>query len=306
MRASLLLVLCMSGTWTKGDSQGADQGLQMTGETRKGIWEELRDLRDMVVEQTVELRNTKDELQTQKDKVASFDKEIAVMSSRLAAVENKVTAITLELEATKAEQQLKKQKAEEAERLNTELVSLVSRLTSSELEVKEQKKLLSGLREELTIAQTEGQLMKSQMAEIQQIFAESRKVAFSAALTTAGKIGPFNTETQLIYKRVFTNIGGGYNSDTGIFTAPVKGVYYFRFTAFNNKNGEWLAVNLYHNSQKILHNSELANGHTSISNGLVLQLEQGSTVSLRLQINCGLYDDTSSLNTFSGFLLFPV
>ncbi|XP_067342071.1 cerebellin-1-like isoform X3 [Channa argus] len=254
MRASLLLVLCMSGTWTKGDSQGADQGLQMTGETRKGIWEELRDLRDMVVEQTVELRNTKDELQTQKDKVASFDKEIAVMSSRLAAVENKVTAITLELEATKAEQQLKKQKAEEAERLNT----------------------------------------------------ESRKVAFSAALTTAGKIGPFNTETQLIYKRVFTNIGGGYNSDTGIFTAPVKGVYYFRFTAFNNKNGEWLAVNLYHNSQKILHNSELANGHTSISNGLVLQLEQGSTVSLRLQINCGLYDDTSSLNTFSGFLLFPV
>lgn len=91
----------------------------------------------------------------------------------------------------------------------------------------------------------------------------------------------------------------------GIFTAPVKGVYYFRFTAFNNKKGEWMAVNLYHNSQRILHNSEAANGHAFIANALILQLEKGSVVYMRLQQNCGLYDDASSLNTFSGFLLFP-
>lgn len=96
------------------------------------------------------------------------------------------------------------------------------------------------------------------------------------------------------------------DSVAGIFTAPVKGVYYFRFTAFNNKDKEWMAVNLYHNGQRILHNSEAANGHTFIANALILQLEQGSVVSLRLQQNCGLYDDSSSLNTFSGFLLFPL
>lgn len=30
-----------------------------------------------------------------------------------------------------------------------------------------------------------------------------------------------------------------FSTAAGILTAPVKGVHYFRFTAFNNKSGEW-------------------------------------------------------------------
>lgn len=63
--------------WAQGVIQGADQDLQMSGMTRKNIWEELRDLRDMVVEQRVELRNTKAELQTQRDKGAGLEKDNA-------------------------------------------------------------------------------------------------------------------------------------------------------------------------------------------------------------------------------------
>lgn len=77
MRASVLLVFCLSGLWAQGEIQGADQDLQTSGQTRKDIWDELRDLRDMVVEQKVELRNTKAELQTQRDKVTGFEKENA-------------------------------------------------------------------------------------------------------------------------------------------------------------------------------------------------------------------------------------
>uniref|UniRef100_A0A8C2ZXA4 C1q domain-containing protein n=1 Tax=Cyclopterus lumpus TaxID=8103 RepID=A0A8C2ZXA4_CYCLU len=131
-------------------------------------------------------------------------------------------------------------------------------------------------------------------------------LAFSAGLSHSGTIGPYLTETPLIYGRVFTNIGTAYNPTTGIFTAPVKGVYYFRCTAFNNKKGEWMAVNLYLNGQIVLHNSEIANGHTSIANALILQLEQGSSVFMCLQKNCGLYDDSTTWNTFSGFLVFPL
>lgn len=307
MRGTLLLVLLfgLSATWAQGEGGEGDQGLQT-----RNVWDELRALRDMVVEQKVELRNTKAELQTQRDKVAALEKENTVMSSRLTATENKVTAITAELEATKSEQQLQKKKVEEAERLISaqaaELAALVSRVTTSQKEAQEQKKEVTALREELDISKTQLQLTKNKLDEIERTTAETPKLAFSAGLTTSGKIGPFNTETPLIYSRVFTNIGGAYNPTTGIFTAPVKGVYYIRFTAFNNKNGEWMTVNLYRNSERILHNSELANGHTFIANALILQLEQGSVVYLRLQQNCGLYDDPSSLNTFSGFLLFPL
>lgn len=37
-----------------------------------------------------------------------------------------------------------------------------------------------------------------------------------------------------------------------------KGVYCPRYTA--TKNGEWMAVNLYHGSQWIIHNSEVPSG----------------------------------------------
>lgn len=79
MRDTLLLLLlfCLSGTWAQGESGAADQDLQTSGLTTKDIWDELRALRVLVVEQRLEIKNTKAELQTQRNKVAGLEKENA-------------------------------------------------------------------------------------------------------------------------------------------------------------------------------------------------------------------------------------
>ncbi|KAI9526638.1 hypothetical protein NQZ68_037202 [Dissostichus eleginoides] len=51
---------------------------------------------------------------------------------------------------------------------------------------------------------------------------EVKQVAFSASLLASGSatIGPFNTQTNLVFRNVFTNIGNAYNPNTGVFIAP--------------------------------------------------------------------------------------
>ncbi|XP_071775604.1 collagen alpha-1(X) chain-like [Centroberyx gerrardi] len=250
--------------------------------TTPDIWAELKELKNMVMEQKVELTVTKTELQCQKDKVADLQRENAALASRVTTSEKEVekqkmevTGLKEELSVTKTELQLQTNKMEKME---TENAALQARLSASEKEVEELKRENAG----------------------------RPKVAFSAGLTDAGPIGPFHTEITLIYSKVLTNIGQAYNPNTGIFTAPVSGVYYFRFTAFESRNSQWLGVNLHHNDRKVMHVSEIANGFASVSSALTLELREGDVVYMRVSANDGIYDDVNNRSTFSGFLLFPL
>ncbi|XP_062300620.1 complement C1q-like protein 3 isoform X22 [Scomber scombrus] len=141
----------------------------------------------------------------------------------------------------------------------------------------------------------------SQIAELKN--QERTKVIFSAAAGGSGNIGPFNTETTLIYRAVLTNIGGAYSQYTGIFTAPVAGVYYFTF--YSHGGGEQRAMlKLYNNNQFIVRaddhpsNDPADNG----GNAVFLQLQQGDQVYVRLGENCHVWGG-SNVTTFSGFLV---
>ncbi|KAK2905500.1 hypothetical protein QQF64_033997 [Cirrhinus molitorella] len=136
-----------------------------------------------------------------------------------------------------------------------------------------------------------------------------REITFSAALMQSGSgdIGPFTTEITLIYRNVFTNIGNAYNPFTGIFTAPLKGAYMFKFsivsfgqsypsTATIMKNGERIVVAHGHQAQGVLNSSK----------GVVLILEVGDVVYVRLWANTRVQDNGNNHNIFSGYLLFPL
>uniref|UniRef100_A0A7N6AAG5 C1q domain-containing protein n=1 Tax=Anabas testudineus TaxID=64144 RepID=A0A7N6AAG5_ANATE len=91
---------------------------------------------------------------------------------------------------------------------------------------------------------------------------ETKKVVFSAAISGFGHTGPFNTDTTLIYKTVITNIGNAYNQFTGIFAAPVAGIY--NFTFFYHAGGsEVVNLALIKNNQVVV----MAYDHKSLQDG---------------------------------------
>ncbi|XP_026107506.1 uncharacterized protein LOC113079451 [Carassius auratus] len=164
--------------------------------------------------------------------------------------------------------------------------------------------------EELTKKNYEmSNLTQSQVEELRKENRD-RQIAFSAGLmqSSSGNIGPFTTDITLTYRNVFTNIGNAYNPITGIFTAPLKGAYMFRLSVYGPasqatpstvsiiKNGEHVVVAPAHQAGNVVNSS----------NGVVLLLEDGDVVYVRLSANRRISDSQSNHNTFSGYLLFSL
>ncbi|KAL6489716.1 hypothetical protein MHYP_G00000610 [Metynnis hypsauchen] len=138
---------------------------------------------------------------------------------------------------------------------------------------------------------------------------KEKKVAFSASLLASGEghTGPMKSVTSpLIYKKVFSNYGNGYSPDSGVFTAPIKGVYFFRFYA-HCQGGTKMAVSLYRNDESqcsVFSWKPTHNGNAT--NGTVLTLEKGDRIYTKLWDETWVFDDPEGYTSFSGFLIFPL
>nr|ACO09509.1 Complement C1q tumor necrosis factor-related protein 3 precursor [Osmerus mordax] len=143
----------------------------------------------------------------------------------------------------------------------------------------------------------------AKLEQLKSDYEEKAKVAFSVGLQ-GGTLGPYNTPTTLIYRHITTNIGNGYSPNTGIFKAPVKGVYYLTFSCFK-RNTVRMNVFMIRNSVSIAqgydHNSR--DGDDMVSNSVVVVLEAGDDVFIRLEAPSQIVG-YERLTTFSGFLMF--
>lgn len=110
------------------------------------------------------------------------------------------------------------------------------------------------------------------MKNLQLIYFLPGKIAFSVGLTRP--VGPYDIDTAVKYNKVFTIVGCAFDTAlckfkkpeehffvsiaqfhtclfSFVFAAPVNGVYYFHFTAFEYGDGKRFGVQLHHNYHRI-------------------------------------------------------
>ncbi|KAK1786295.1 hypothetical protein P4O66_017996 [Electrophorus voltai] len=160
------------------------------------------------------------------------------------------------------------------------------------------------------------QRVEEQVKNLQKM-KEPPKVAFSATLSKLNNafrfMGPYKTGLNLAYQNAITNIGNAYDPNTGIFTAPVRGVYYFSFVVFNPISSSTkqyaTGVELLKNDKHVVTATDNAPGvdtEDTAGNSASILLEKGDKVYLHLLDNRIIYTDGNRRNTFSGHLLFEM
>ncbi|XP_077997738.1 uncharacterized protein LOC144450869 [Glandiceps talaboti] len=141
---------------------------------------------------------------------------------------------------------------------------------------------------------------KGEVGQVQQ----QPRVAFSVVKTSS--IGRVSSHTVIVYDKVYSNDGNGYSTSTGKFTCPVSGMYYFTISAMRYSSSE-LFVCLMKNTTRlpcvwINNTSDWAYG--GVSNSVIIDVDQGDEIWVRLHSNTAVYSNNNEYTTFTGYLLY--
>ncbi|XP_037628112.1 uncharacterized protein LOC119489562 isoform X1 [Sebastes umbrosus] len=288
----LLLLICSLSTaqlQTESDNDIIPQGKQTESQGREptnashhqqtctqDINAVLREMSAALAEQRVETRH----LQTENEAQAAKLRELEMQKT----------------EVDKLKQQLQAQAAKlrELEMQKTEVDKLKQQLQAQAAE-------LISVKDRTNVTENQVEALKRD--------GEVKQVAFSASLLASGSgyVGPFNTDTHLVFRYIITNIGNAYNPNTGFFIAPVRGAYHFEFTVGAHGSSSASGVALVKNGEHMFGVWEHQPSHYgSSAKGATLLLEVGDVVFLRLWANTRIFDNENHLNTFSGHLLFTM
>ncbi|XP_061193638.1 complement C1q tumor necrosis factor-related protein 3-like [Saccostrea echinata] len=132
----------------------------------------------------------------------------------------------------------------------------------------------------------------------------TQKVAFTAGVTSTSS--SWNSGT-LVFDRIVYNIGGGYDSSTGVFTSPVDGHFVFFANVQSYSNHYVFTYIVLNGSAKVTTMAYSASFHQTYSAGpnlVVLKLQKGDQVWVKCYSGAGYHTQGDApMTTFSGFLI---
>ncbi|GAA6222720.1 CAP-Gly domain-containing linker protein 1-like [Lates japonicus] len=251
------------------------------------------------------LNTTAQELEVKVE--ARLDSSKAELEAKLKKIQTNSEAFSTKLKEQKDEVEKFKGEADKKfMNVNEQLQTQKTTLTKQKADTDTLRDDVAGITNRLTSAEKKADEQKTLEPEVDKLKAAvNTKVAFSATIIESKDVftGPktATTSSTLIFNKVFTNIGNAYNSKTGVFTAPVKGVYHFSFMTFGYNS---------HTSGGIL----VKNGHYQVSTweftGPDISDTTSNTVILELNvtdcINIILWEGGKiHTGVFSGFLVYP-
>ncbi|KAK6178137.1 hypothetical protein SNE40_012958 [Patella caerulea] len=125
------------------------------------------------------------------------------------------------------------------------------------------------------------------------------EVSFSAKLSYNRELQPLDT---VVFDTIVTNNGDGYSSETGKFTTPVTGTYFLFSTILSGYNTKVETAIIVNDKEVGRMYSGAHDAHGSGSNGVIVNLQAGDSIWIRLLYQGGTHVH-GFYTTFSGFLV---
>ncbi|XP_063070696.1 uncharacterized protein LOC134461759 [Engraulis encrasicolus] len=287
----------------EGDNNEQDKKLIVMAESLVASETRVEALERVTAAQEAELAVLNTRLAASEAEVMNLRKETAAQSADLMSVPERVAATETDVQHLKEDTAAHRT---DLTTMKTDVMNLIKSNDATATEVEELKMDSAAHEAELAAVKT---TLAATATEVDNLTMNTTpKVAFSAGLTNSGHIQAGDTDLNLVFSRIITNVGKAYSKESGFFTAPVNGVYYFRFTVLDVLSSRSMSIRMFKNGQGIMWlNGYNADGQNAyLSSGLTLQLEVGDVVNLGIRPGHRLYDSSNSHSTFSGFLLFPL
>ncbi|XP_061195162.1 uncharacterized protein LOC133203386 [Saccostrea echinata] len=170
-----------------------------------------------------------------------------------------------------------------------------------ELDMKEQKEIIMG---EISSLKAKTGTMAMTISGLVSSVSDIQKQIYFSAGTVRDVNKQWRPQEKIVFPHVTSNVGGGYDADSSLFTVPQNGVYVLYCSLATHSNG--MIAKMVKNGNPLLGIAASAiDGQVDTGNNLVvIHVQQGDRVWIQHHMGAFMWTmDDAPLSTFSGFLL---